>query len=351
MLTGTQIAIIVVVIIVVLIIIGLLIWWGRDVVATGMAPNMTVTYKQTTPHRQIPEANRINLFVEYYLSKDPERQKEIDFTLRTNLAEKNIDHVYVIVHSHEEEKKARTMTNRRIVSVGKGKERESEGSGDEYKSDEPVGSLLDEESKPLNVPRGRSTSFDGGPRSRVRGRRVPDNRAVSFIRIKNPRPTYGEIFRLIDRYNGDDDVNIFCNSDIAFDASIGLVRRLHPDEAVALTRWNVDKYSLPLNGRLENDPKWTQDTWIIRGPVDPALFNVSFGTGLLRCDNRIAYILSEEIGYKVFNPCHTLKSFHVHKSNIRNYTPVNVGKIHPSDYPKHNIVEGNGSYILPSVWL
>jgi Ca2+-binding EF-hand superfamily protein len=36
------------------------------------------------------------------------------------------------------------------------------------------------------------------------------------------------------------------------------------------------------------------------------------------CDNRLAYDIQAH-GYNVINPCHTIKTYHLHNSNIRNY--------------------------------
>jgi len=36
------------------------------------------------------------------------------------------------------------------------------------------------------------------------------------------------------------------------------------------------------------------------------------------CDNRLAYDIQAH-GYNVINSCHTIKTYHLHNSNIRNY--------------------------------
>lgn len=170
------------------------------------------------------------------------------------------------------------------------------------------------------------------------------------IQIHDARPSYGRLFSIINQYTGDDDINILANSDIAFDTSIAQVRKMRTDEAIALSRWNVEQYKLPLRGRLQYNPKWTQDTWIFRGRINPILEEIEFSTGLLRCDNRIAYIIARDAGYNLFNPCWSIRTYHVHMSGLRNYQSHIVSLIHPDDRPKYNIVGGDGAYVPPCYW-
>lgn len=221
-------------------------------------------YKRLSSHTNITPSNTINLFVEYYLTKDSERQKEIDFVFSTNFNEISIDKIYVIIHNDNEEERIQ-----KIYST-----------------------------KHLNQ--------------------------MIIIKINNLRPTYGELYSLIDEYSNDDDINILANSDIVFDKSIDKVRKLRKDEAIVLSRWNIKEYQYPFNGVLEGNPKNTQDVWIIRNKPHPILKKINFTTGLLRCDNRLAYILSREAHYKVFNPCLDIKTYHVHKSGVRNYSRQNM---------------------------
>lgn len=236
-------------------------------------------HEQISPHSAVLPAEQINLFMEYYLTKNEFRQKEIDFVLITNLQQKNLDHLYIIVHNKAEEAKVNSLS-----------------------------SILRESHTTPNI-----------------------------ILISNPRPTYGELFRIINQYAREDDINILANSDIAFDETIAAVKRLRSNEAVALSRYNLQEYTLPLRGELESETKWTQDVWIIRGKAPGILEKVDFTTGILRCDNRIAHILVEA-GYKVFNPCHNICIYHAHKSAIRNYT-------------QDDILPGKGAFVPGCHWL
>ena len=215
--------------------------------------------------------------------------KEIDFALKNNLSLQSVDNVYAIVHNDEEYRRVQVLDD-----LGKAK----------------------------------------------------------ILYANNNRPTYGDIYTMIDQRSGDDDINIFANSDMTFDDSINLVRTLRVDEAICLTRYNVNKYKLPLKGKLEKHGHWTQDTWIIRGKPRVELINIDCKTGVQRCDNRIAYIFGHEAGYNVFNPSLDVRSYHIHKSNIRYYDMVDIvrGKIKPHDYEKHGIVPGKGAFVMPCKW-
>ena len=57
------------------------------------------------------------------------------------------------------------------------------------------------------------------------------------------------------------------------------------------------------------------------GPkTDDVIYNEGDGIqlGQWGCDNKIAYILNQS-GYEVINPCRKINSFHLHRSNVRNW--------------------------------
>lgn len=228
-------------------------------------------------HNIVIPAAKINLFVEYYLCANESRQEEIDFVISHNLRLSNLDHIYIVVHNIQERISLRKLINNN------------------------------------------------------------NNTHNTVIMIANPRPTYGELFHIINYYAGADDINILTNSDIAFDRSIEIAKKLRPDEALALSRYNLSEYILPLRGEIEPETKWTQDAWIIRGKAAKRLENINFTTGLLRCDSRLAYILVKA-GYKVFNPCYNIYLYHAHKSAIRNYTQT-------------DILPGKGAFVPGCSWI
>lgn len=64
----------------------------------------------------------------------------------------------------------------------------------------------------------------------------------------------------------------------------------------------------------------SQDTWVFRSPLSQVGPDFpDFPLGQLGCDNRIAYELRCS-GLRVLNPCLSIKLFHLHLSQKRNYT-------------------------------
>ena len=47
--------------------------------------------------------------------------------------------------------------------------------------------------------------------------------------------------------------------------------------------------------------------------------------GVGGCDNKIAYVMKQS-DYEVLNPCREIKTYHKHKSNIRNWYPKERNK-------------------------
>lgn len=142
-------------------------------------------------------------------------------------------------------------------------------------------------------------------------------------RIEHPRATFGDLFTQGNRYVDEDGLLIVANSDIAFDSSVDLLRYLRSEEAVALTRYELTQKQ-PLGGVIQVPTKWSNDTWVVRGRAHQSLEQLQFTPGLLACDNVLNQSLVRLGGYKLFNPCYDVKTYHVHASNIRTYRPTDV---------------------------
>jgi hypothetical protein len=136
------------------------------------------------------------------------------------------------------------------------------------------------------------------------------------IRIKklDSRPTYNDAFRVAcDTMPDANTITIIANADIYFkDEDLKLINAyLTKDRCFALSRWDVN------GNEIKHHASWdSQDCWIFRGVIRDVKGDFHFG--MPGCDNRIAYEI-ESVGYKVENPSCSIKSYHVHKSNIRNY--------------------------------
>lgn len=132
--------------------------------------------------------------------------------------------------------------------------------------------------------------------------------------ILRDRITYQFIFDF-----AKDGINILSNSDIEFDESIIEANKINHKEFYALTRYESD-------GKLHkhDDPYMgydSQDSWIWKDKC--TIIDANFFLGLPGCDNKIAYIAHKN-GYHVRNPANTIKTYHKHKTNIRDGTSSNL---------------------------
>lgn len=118
------------------------------------------------------------------------------------------------------------------------------------------------------------------------------------------------------------EISIFCNSDISFDDSINFSKKHILKE----------KSVLCLSLHEKERPWWSQDTWGLS--LDNAknisfLSDLNIEIGNVRCDNKFAYYFSFN-EWDIYNPCHSIKSYHKHRSDIRSYSkkdPVNLENI------------------------
>ena len=134
---------------------------------------------------------------------------------------------------------------------------------------------------------------------------------VDEVVLLGGRPTFAQYFAEITKDAGPEDISIILNSDVyVTDESVELLKGIKPEEAYALTRWDVQ----PEGDPLFYGHKDSQDVWCIRGK--PKVMVANFPLGWPGCDNRIAAILMGA-GYKVSNPSLSIKTYHVHLSAVR----------------------------------
>lgn len=140
--------------------------------------------------------------------------------------------------------------------------------------------------------------------------------------ITDIRPSYNDYFRIISKLFGDNDnINIISNLDIIIPPEISLYMQYYiPNKqtCLALSRWDVNNRFDYKNNSTLFDRADSQDTWVFMGGVNQ-IAGVDYGLGVAGCDNSIAYLL-EQNGYNVINPSRTIKTYHLHLTNIRNYT-------------------------------
>ena len=186
-----------------------------------------------------------NLFVSYFQSSNPERQKELDRCLEKNLGNPFIKKIYLLI-------------------------------------EEPI--LIKGAIK------------------------------ITPILIKS-RPSYNNMFEIIKQNSGPDDWNIISNSDIFFDESIIFVNKYKSVKPIcfALCRWEVTGNNVTFLNRKDS-----QDCWIFKG--HPRAISGDFNLGVAGCDNAIADRFFKA-GYDVINPSRTVKTYHVHETQLRTYNP------------------------------
>lgn len=141
-----------------------------------------------------------------------------------------------------------------------------------------------------------------------------ENKAINLVLLVTPgKPHYSDFFKKINELSGPDDVNIFSNSDIFLDESIALVEQhIKHKQFFALSRYD---WISPTRSVFFDRPD-SQDTWIVRGKIE----NVwgDFPLGIRGSDNRLTHEFAKA-GYTVTNPSKSLKSYHVHNSQVRTY--------------------------------
>ena len=148
------------------------------------------------------------------------------------------------------------------------------------------------------------------------GGNIPDyiktDKKVEIINAN--RPTYNDFFEIINKTTNDDNINIIANTDIFFDNTLKLLNHTNlRNKCFALTRWEWQPNKTSTINLRRYD---SQDVWIFKGKIK-AIDGI-FLLGVLACDSRIAYEIKKS-GYKLTNPSLSVKTYHNHSSNLRNY--------------------------------
>jgi hypothetical protein len=218
---------------------------------------------------------KVNLFINYYIDKNPIRQKELDKCLKENINNKQIDCVYIFVDKDTKEKLR---------------------ANDEIISENTHGLVM-------------SVAFEG-------------------------RPTYNDYFKLTQQYP--DDINIIANSDITIEQrSLSILKNWDwKNYCLALSRWDLINDNMQYNRARHYNHSDSQDVWIRKGAF-PLIKEANFTLGIAGCDNKIAHLLKDY--FTVINPSNDIKTFHYHISGVRNYKNEKGHVIHRLPPPYHRI--------------
>ncbi|MFN7889013.1 MAG: hypothetical protein ACK5OC_01870 [Pirellula sp.] len=143
-----------------------------------------------------------------------------------------------------------------------------------------------------------------------------DNAKIKLIKTNN-RPFFKELVEASNLMNSCSDMSIIANSDIHFDKSLSSLSEFEMDKTVlCLNRWDVLS-----NGNLRPfNSFFSSDTWVFQGEIKVRL-SENYHLGQPACDNRFNYDLFKS-NYQILNPAFTIRTFHVHASEIRSYTEI-----------------------------
>lgn len=154
------------------------------------------------------------------------------------------------------------------------------------------------------------------------------SKKVIQVNIKN-RLKYSDIYDFVDKNNIKGYI-IYCNSDIFFDNSIIKLKysNLHKEKFfLALLRYEFVKTKNNKEiGKIFGPRTDSQDTWIYHSNfnLEPQFRkSVNFMLGMPGCDNKITYLM-KIFGYNIINCPSIIKTYHLHKTQIRNYTKKDI---------------------------
>lgn len=205
----------------------------------------------------------LHFIAQVYSARTPKRQVELDACLQRQLANHAIDHIHILFESEEE--------------MGR-----------------------------LYQPHPKATAY-------VLGHRMTFADAVQF----GNEHLAGKLVGL-------------ANMDIYLDDSLELLHRIDLAAhglTVFLTRYDVeDDYEEEgMAGMVainDYDNGYSHDTFIWASPMPNAAQmypELNFTMGLPGCENKFMWAVEHIGGLRAINPCHSIRSYHVHASRERNY--------------------------------
>jgi len=204
---------------------------------------------------------KVNLFINWYIDKHPQRRHELVSCLLDNFRNPSIDRIIVAVSGND----------------------------------------LENLNNVLNINGLKKNQID-----------------KLIVNIRGDRPTYNDYFTWTREYVSD--INIISNTDIVMEErSLELLKKWNfGRHCLALSRWDYIYDNMNVQHTSHHDHKDSQDTWIVKGGF-PNIPKADFPLGKKGCDNRIAHELSKF--YMVINPSQSIRTFHYHLTGLHNYAP------------------------------
>jgi hypothetical protein len=145
------------------------------------------------------------------------------------------------------------------------------------------------------------------------------NEKLNLVYI-NSRPTFQYYFQFANDFFPLEKI-IVSNGDIFFDTTLSFLDEKALDNSlICLTRYDsIRSEEFELHDKdLIFSP--CQDSWIFQSPIKNFFCDIQLG--ILGCDPSIAYY-AYCAGLKVYNPCKSIITYHLHQSNIRTYHNLN----------------------------
>lgn len=119
-------------------------------------------------------------------------------------------------------------------------------------------------------------------------------------------------------------ITVFANADIFLNQTIAEVYTIDmKDKMLALLRWDTNEQGE--EEKLFGPRPDSQDTWIVLSDCVKErkwkMEQFDYQLGRAGCDNRFTSDMFSN-RFLVVNPCHTIKTMHIHKTAIRDYNPA-----------------------------
>ena len=162
---------------------------------------------------------------------------------------------------------------------------------------------------------------------------IPHHPKVKEI-IVGKRLTYKMAFDWAEEHIPSGEIVMLANSDMWFDDTINKIKSIDfSNTVVALSRYDLNKNNEWVI--ISETPQYSQDTWIYENPIK-LNHDSNLTMGVPGCENKLAWVIrnskKNDIKYNVINPALTIKSYHEHLSNVRNYVATDL--VHPWRYPE-----------------
>ena len=136
------------------------------------------------------------------------------------------------------------------------------------------------------------------------------------------RMMFSDVYKYIQEKVEKNVICLYGNSDMYLGDMTKLYGIDMDKKFVALLRWDITDMNTQAH-TIFGPRKDSQDVWGVLSDnihnININTMNINFYFGILGCDNAIITIMNRN-GFKSINPSYDIKTYHVHMTNIRNYS-------------------------------